>query len=251
MLTAPVKTYALSNLSLICRNGTEAVGRLTKSPYISTTSVLKPLHQDECDSSQPVERKLLVSSLNGNKKRSRGSSTGGVVRFSPETLDRIEQRTANNQPSRGGVHRAKKRRRFHPATDGPFWYSKGELRDIQKSCVHTIKSHALGCSVYNNTFEADTTPAFATATTAMDASGNSCLETLDRYYPSNQKRRRLARLQMYRTIKAVRQFEDSTNTKAPPELLASLLRRYSTQRVVEAKDKALRTADECALSSFC
>ena len=242
MLTTSVNTYAFSNLSLICRNGTEAVGRLTKSPYISTTSVRKPLHEDDGDDNS--HRKQLVSSM--IKKLCRGSSrsSGCVVRFSPETMDRLEQQTSS---SCGGVHRAKKRRRFEPAIDGPFWYSREELRAIQKSCVQAIKSHALGCSVYN-TFEADT----ANTTAMEDPSVNSgCLETLDRYYPSNQKRRRLARLQMYRTIKAIRQFEESTNTKAPPELLATLLRRYSTQRVNEAKAKAMRTADECALSSFC
>jgi len=227
MLTAPVNTYALSNLSLICRNGTEAVVRLTKSPYISTTSVVKtqqPLHR-ELEQPMPV-----APSRRPTKKRSRG------VRFSSETLDHVEQ---TDQLSRS-MHRAKKRKRFEPA-DEASWYSKGELRSIQNSCVNTIKiHHGIAIATTNN----DTT-------TSRDASIECCgdIDTLDRYYPANQKRRRMARKQMYETIKAVSAFEKATGTKAPPELLATLLQRYSMSRVIEANVKALRTAEVCTLSS--
>eukprot|EP00535_Pseudo-nitzschia_heimii_P000771 CAMPEP_0197182328 /NCGR_PEP_ID=MMETSP1423-20130617/6324_1 /TAXON_ID=476441 /ORGANISM="Pseudo-nitzschia heimii, Strain UNC1101" /LENGTH=240 /DNA_ID=CAMNT_0042632737 /DNA_START=128 /DNA_END=850 /DNA_ORIENTATION=+ len=236
-------TYALNtNLSLICRNGTEVVGRLTKSPYISTTGIPKPLHRrdDGCGQQQQKQKQRphRASSIKHNKKRNRPGAarrSRGVVRFSPETLDRVEQKDQIHRVGFGAG--TQKRRRFRPSTDGAFWYSKGELRDIQRSCVRTIKNHALGVQQQQ---EEDGTP-------ATDAS----IDTLDRYYPSNQKRRRLARSQMYQTIKAVREFEKSTNTKAPPELLATLLQRYSAQKSIEAKAKALRTADECALSGPC
>ena len=143
------------------------------------------------------------------KKRSRARR----VRFAqPETKQSDEH---NQRP------RANKRRRFEEA-DSEVWYTKGELRDIQKSCVSVLQQSRK----------------LAAVTRTHD--DDIAIRSLDRYAPQNRRRRRLARTKMYETVRAIQDFEKSTNTKAPPELLSALLQKYSNSRVVEAKRSGLR-----------
>jgi len=249
MMTSAVNVFALSNLTLICRNGTEAVGRLSKtSPYLITKTA-----DVGCTSSTPVpnERHTRPSSRrvypapmepreqapknpaaqtptqttrasprpSVSKKRSR---SGGSVRFAPQTPEGPELTQQKN--------RAKKRRRFEQS-DSVFWWSKGELKDIQQSCVSAVKRCESGLPLPINK--------------QSNSIEENDLGSLDRYSSRNQKRRRLARSQMYETVKAVKAFEKATKTKAPPELLSQLLQRYSTNMVIEANNKGLRTAANC------
>lgn len=216
MMTTAVNALAFRNLSIVCRNGTEAVGRITKSPYIISSTETKPFSAPRTVTPVrgPQQEVAAPAKSTASKKRTRT-----VVRFAPETAS---QEPNNERP------RAKKRRRFE-ASDSEYWYSKGELRDIQKTCVSALHSHHRGIR----------TP----ATEAVISDGS-----LERFSPHNQKMRKMARTQAYETIKAVQAFEKATGTKAPPELLSMLLQRYSTSRVIEANYVALRTADACQRS---
>lgn len=208
MLTTSVNTFAFSNLALICRNGTEAVGRLSKSPYIT----VRPSREQPKLKSNDI---VLPTAVIG-KKRSRA----GSVRFSPEILEKSELSERNS------TQRAKKRKRFDDS-DAASWYSKGELRDIQRSCVVALHTRHANPSLPNNE--------------------DDDISSLDRFSPQNQKKRRLARCQVQETVRAVQAFEKATGTKAPREMLALLLQRYSTSRVIEANHKAIQTAENCAL----
>jgi hypothetical protein len=223
MMTAAVNVFDFRNLSLVCRNGTEAVGRLSKSPYLTTTGpttstvpteLRKPFGAPRAVT--PTRPTQLFSPIIRSKKRAR---TG--VRFAPDTIDRNLEESEPDKP------RAKKRRRFEPS-DSDKWYTKGELRGFQKSCVSALKSHIRN-------------PVQLSAVEDKDDIGL----LLNRFSPENQTRRRIARFQMYETIRAVQAFEKATKTKAPPELLSHLLHRFSTSRAIEANQTALRMAQTC------
>ena len=199
MMTTALNSIAFSNLSLVCRNGTEAVGRITQTPFVSPSTERRRFVSRR---TVTVRRQSLPQepTLPASKKRAR-------VRFAPEIVQESEQQF--EKP------RAKKRRRFE-ASDSQSWYTRGELKGIQKSCISSLYKQT------NN-----------------DGS-------LDRFEPQNQMKRKVARSQAYETIKAVQAFEKATGTKAPPELLSMLLQRYSTARVIEANTAALRTAVACS-----
>jgi len=240
MMTTAVNALSFSHLSLICRNGTEAVGRLSKSPYLTTTtspqqnestvfyrendcshSVVKHVRRDQQNREQEPKNIIVrtPASRISNKKRSRTSS----VRFAPKIMD---------DPQLNKI--AKKRKRFEPS-DSTVWWTKGEIKDIQKSCLFAVQN----CQ--------------ACLSLPLDATSNSIedndLGSLDRFTPQNQKRRRLARSQMHETVRAVQAFERATKTKVPPEMLSLLLQRYSTSRVIEATNKGSQTAENCAHAS--
>ncbi len=198
MMTTALNSIAFSNLSLVCRNGTEAVGRITQSQFVSPSTERRRFVSRR---TVAVRRLSLPKepAMPASKKRSR-------VRFTPEVQESEHQ---FEKP------RAKKRRRFE-SSDSQSWYTRGELKDIQKSCISSLYKQT------NN-----------------DGS-------LDRFEPQNQMKRKVARSQAYETIKAVQAFEKATGTKAPPELLSMLLQRYSTARVIEANNAALRTAVACS-----
>ena len=218
-MTTAVNAIDFRNISIVCRSGTEAVGRITQSPYIISSTERKqksfaaPRARTVTPVRGPQQEEQNVSVTKSNKKRSRN-----VVRFAPET-NQDESIEHTERP------RAKKRRRFQ-ASDQEYWYSKGELRDIQKSCVTALQNHHHGI--------------YTPATEAAVSDGS-----LDRFSPQNQKMRKIARKQAYGTMKAVQAFEKATGTKAPPELLSMLLQRYSTSQMIEANNVALRTAKDC------
>ena len=219
MMTTAVNALAFRNLSIVCRNGTEAVGRITNSPYIISSTERKTFSAPRTVTPVRGPQQEGASTVKNTTRKKR---TRTVVRFAPETNIPTSQEHNTERP------RAKKRRRFE-ASDSECWYSKGELRDIQKSCVSALHSHHRGIR----------TP----ATEAVVSDGS-----LERFSPQNQKMRKMARTQAYETIKAVQAFEKATGTKAPAELLSVLLQRYSTSRVIEANNVALRTADACQRS---
>ena len=211
MMTTTVNVLAFRNLSLVCQNGTQAVGRLSKaSTYRMTTStassssprVLSPVRGEQ------QQQDLVTTQASVIKKKSRA----GSVRFAPETKQFDDH---NQRP------RANKRRRFEEA-DSKAWYTKGELRDIQKSCVSMLQQSRK----------------LAAVTCKHD--DDIAIRSLNRYAPQNQKRRHIARTQMYETVRAIQKFEKATNTKAPPELLSMLLQKYNNARVTEAKHSGLR-----------
>lgn len=205
MMTTAVNALAFRNLSLVCRNGTEAVGRITQSPFISAS--ITPERRTTAHRTVTACRQstaMPTTTSTATKKRSRKSAG---VRFTPETIQE-SQHQEYERP------RAKKRRRFE-ASDSQNWYSRGELKEIQKSCI---------TSIY----------------TKQENDGS-----LDRFEPQNKMKRKVARSQAYETIRAVQAFEKATGTKAPPELLSMLLQRYSTARVIEANNAGLRTAVAC------
>ena len=209
MMTSAVNVIAFRNLSLSCRNGTETVDRITQSPFITATS----------SSSTPIQRRQFagcrtVTPCRSQQESAKSNTTtmrkrfrkGRYVRFSPEIIQESEHQF--ERP------RAKKRRRFE-ASDSAHWYSRGELRDIRKSCITSIR-------------------------TREDKD-----ESLDRFQPQNQAKRKMVRAQAYETLRAVQAFEKATGTKTAPEFLSMLLQRYSMSRVIEANTKALRTAYAC------
>ena len=209
-MTTAVNALQFRNLSLVCRNGTEAVGRITESPYITSSSISskkRPFgvrRRVTACKPQHIEEPCLAKSSFETRKRSR---KGGVVRFAAQVIQESEHQL--ERP------RAKKRRRFE-ATDSEKWYTRGELKDIQKSCIITVQ-------------------------TCQDQDGS-----LNRFQPQNQAKRKMARSQAYEALRAIQSFEKATGTKAPPELLSMLLQRYSMSRVIEANTSALRTANDCS-----
>ena len=210
MMTTTVNAIAFRNLSLVCRNGTQAVGRLSKaSTYRTKTGTVSSSSARVVSPVRGEQQELVPTQASVTKKRSRA----GSVRFAlPETKQSDEH---NQRP------RANKRRRFEEA-DSEAWYTKGELRDIQKSCVSVLQQSRK----------------LAAVTRTHD--DDIAIRSLDRYAPRNQRLRRLARTQMYETVRAIQDFEKATNTKAPPELLSMLLQKYSNSRVIEAKHSGLR-----------
>lgn len=209
-MTTAVNALQFRNLSLVCRNGTEAVGRITQSPYITSSAATKrrPFgvrrRVTACKPQHIEDEPCLTKSSVETRKRSR---KGGVVRFAAQVIQESEDQL--ERP------RAKKRRRFEES-DSEKWYTREELKDIQKSCIITVQ-------------------------TRQDPDGS-----LNRFQPQNQAKRKMARSQAYEALRAVQSFEKATGTKAPPELLSMLLQRYSMSRVIEANTSALRTANDCS-----
>jgi hypothetical protein len=218
MMITTVNALAFCNLSLVCRNGSQAVGRLSKvSTYrkktrtvsFSSPRVVSPVRWElQQQQLEPTNSPAVPTQARVTKKRFRV----GSVRFAPETKQSDEH---NQRP------RAKKRRRCEEA-DSEAWYTKGELWDIQKSCVSALQQSR------------------KLAATTSEHDDDIAIRSLDRYTPQNQKRRRMARTQMHETVRAVQAFEKATNTKAPPELLSTLLQKYSTSSVIEANHSGLR-----------
>eukprot|EP00531_Pseudo-nitzschia_arenysensis_P018756 CAMPEP_0116139856 /NCGR_PEP_ID=MMETSP0329-20121206/13532_1 /TAXON_ID=697910 /ORGANISM="Pseudo-nitzschia arenysensis, Strain B593" /LENGTH=336 /DNA_ID=CAMNT_0003634921 /DNA_START=83 /DNA_END=1093 /DNA_ORIENTATION=+ len=119
--------------------------------------------------------------------------------------------------------------------DPSRWYTKQELKDIQKSCIFAVKTQDFISSMWPVS-EGQVQTTGGTITTAT-LSGDPFL---DRFSLQNRKRRKLARWKMNETTKVVKEFEIATGTNAPPELLSELLRNYSKPMEMDAIEWALK-----------
>ncbi len=123
--------------------------------------------------------------------------------------------------------------------DPSIWYTKQELKDIQKSCIFAVKTQDFMSSMWpasEGQVQTTSTSSSSSSTTTSTLSGDPFL---DRFSLRNRKKRKLARWKMNETTKVVKEFEIATGTKAPPELLSKLLRIYSKPMEMDAVEWAL------------
>ena len=215
MMTASVNAIPFRNLSLVCRESTERISPSTCPSHLSPIKHTERKSYRAIRTVSPIPRKTIPTPTKICKKRSRPG-----VRFAPETF--VDRSSDEEQRPR-----AKKRRRMAISVSDT-WYTRKEIKTIQKSCAYKLQRHV----------------AFNDVVTNEDEASDVALLT-QRFAPQSQQQRKAARSQAYETIKAIQAYEKATNTKAPAELLSTLLARYSMSRVIEANCNALQVAQEC------
>jgi hypothetical protein len=247
-MTSTVNLVAFRNLSIFGQQGTGALGHMSMTtPFLPPKSMDVKYHFSQLNESQMKlmhhnidpfavvkESTSTTASMNedyeevhqisidgndrsaGNSKK-RGRT--GVVRFAVPESERTEE--SGEEKSRKGL----KRRKFEKS-DADFWWSQEELKNIQDKCIASIKKLDYELPM---PFEEDDHA------------------SLERYSSRNQKSRRLVRFRMKETLRAVKEFEASTKTNSPPEMLAQLLQRYSESTADEACKRGLKTAAICAV----
>lgn len=179
-----------------------------------STSTTAPMNEDYEELNQ-ISMDGKVRSAGTREKRGRI----GVVRFAIPESQRTEE--SGEEKSRKRL----KRKKFE-TSDADFWWSQEDLKSMQEKCIASIKKLDYELPMYSE--EDD-------------------LASLERYSSRNQKRRRLVRFQMKETVRAVKEFEASTKSKSPPEMLAQLLQRYSESTADEACNRGQKTAAICAV----
>mmetsp|Transcript_9565 Transcript_9565/g.28553 ORF Transcript_9565/g.28553 Transcript_9565/m.28553 type:complete len:246 (+) Transcript_9565:166-903(+) len=234
-MTSAVNLVDIRNLSLICRQGPETFAHLCKSSPFHASTIFSPttkssdvagttslpLHEDH--QQQPSTGAIQTPDRNDMRQQRSG---GSRVRFEEAIPDR------DGVVHESGERRRPKRKKFD-SSDSVFWWTKEELGEIQQSCVDAVKSYEFGLPIASGS--------------SLFSIEDHHFSSLERYSLRNRKRRKIVRLQMRETIRAVEEFERATKTKTPPEMLAQLLRRHSASKALEAKNRALRMAASCAM----
>jgi len=117
-----------------------------------------------------------------------------------------------------------------------LWYTRNELEDVRKTFTRSLDKYVRKKKYVHG--------GYITTSTASDDDDDIviCSSSLDRYTPDHRRRRKLARKKMTRICQAIRKYEFATNTNVP-EMLSSLLNRYSKQMAWEAIQRASSRRD--------
>lgn len=233
-MTSSLNLVEIRNLSMICRQGSETIAQLCKSsPFRHSNSFSPPTSIDFVGAaSLPMfegreeHHKRDVTQTLARNERGQKRSRGGCVRFDPS----ISTKDELSYQCKG---RKRLKRKNFDSSDSVSWWTKEELGEIQKSCVDAVNSYEFGLPLVSSSSRLPIE--------------EHHFSSLERYSIKNRKRRKIARLQMRETIRAVEEFERATKIKTPPEMLAQLLQKHSVYTAEEAKIRALRTAKSCAI----
>ena len=170
---------------------------------------------EEDNSSQPPETRVDEDSKTNERnqlKRKRKKS----VRFTPGTA---------LEPSTKRVIKRRRHGNVEPSSDcdPSTWYTRHELKDIQKSVILAVQVQDCMSSVW---------PGQTITNEGTVISGDP------RFLLQYRERCKLIRLKMYETIKNVKDFEIATGNKVPPELLSEHLRIFSKPMEMNAVEWA-------------
>ena len=147
-----------------------------------------------------------------------------------------------------------------------FWYTRQEIKQRHKAIIIASKAYEERKKLFGS---ASTTPAsttlipsssidyskktkkktssvlsLLTSSAAMNIEDEDDIQLLQWFSSERRKQRMRMRTQMKETVRALKDFESSTNTKTQPELLCQLLQRHSKFAVDEAIRTAYKTSSE-------